>query len=78
MVRAYIGHLRTTTADGSPPLSRKERSKALSPRALRWLLSRKREDLKKARANEARSVAQPLAGGPDHVCLPASLPEDGA
>src|SRR5205085_4522581 len=39
MVRAYIGHLRTTTADGSPPLSRKERSKALSPRALRWLLS---------------------------------------
>jgi len=45
MVRAYIGHLRTTTADGSPPRSRKERAKALSPRALRWLLSRKREDL---------------------------------
>lgn len=45
MVRAYIGHLRTTTANGSPPCSRKERAKAISPRALRWLLSRKREDL---------------------------------
>ena len=45
MVRAYIGHLRATTADGSPARSRKERAQALSPRALRWLLSRKREDL---------------------------------
>src|SRR6266700_2815608 len=45
MVRAYVGHLRTTTADGSPPRSRKERAKAISPRALRWLLARKREDL---------------------------------
>ena len=45
MVRAYVAHLRTTTADGAPPRSRKERAKAVSPRALRWLLSRKREDL---------------------------------
>jgi len=45
MVRAYIGHLRTTTADGSPPRSRKERTQALSPRALRWLLTRRRQDL---------------------------------
>jgi transposase len=45
MVRAYIGHLRATTADGSPARSRKERAQALSPRALRWLLSRKRKDL---------------------------------
>jgi transposase len=45
MVRASIGHLRTTTADGSAPRSRKERTKALSPRALRWLLTRKRQDL---------------------------------
>jgi transposase len=45
IVRAYIGHLRTTTADGSPARSRKERVQALSPRALRWLLSRKRKDL---------------------------------
>ncbi len=36
MVRAYVGHLRTTTAGGSPPRSRKERAKAVSPRALRW------------------------------------------
>jgi transposase len=47
MVRAYVGHLRTTTADGSPPRSRKERAKAISPRALRWLLARKRADLEK-------------------------------
>ena len=45
MVRAYIAHLRATTADGSPARSRKERAQALSPRALRWLLSRKREKL---------------------------------
>jgi transposase len=45
MVRAYIAHLRTTTADGSPARSHKERAQALSPRALRWLLSHKREDL---------------------------------
>ncbi len=45
MVRAYVAHLRTTTADGTPPRSRTERAKAVSPRALRWLLSRKREDL---------------------------------
>jgi transposase len=45
LVRAYVSHLRTTTADGSPPRSRKERAKALSPRALRWLLTHKREDL---------------------------------
>src|SRR5258708_5281947 len=36
MVRAYVGHLRTTTADDSPPPSRKERPQAISPRALRW------------------------------------------
>jgi transposase len=41
LVRAYVRHLRTTTADGSPPRSRKERAKAVSPRALRWLLSHK-------------------------------------
>src|SRR5260370_10503729 len=46
MVRAYIGHLRTTTADGSPARSRKQRAKALSPRSLRWLLTRKRTALK--------------------------------
>ena len=45
MVRAYVGYLRTTTADGSAPRSRKERARAVSPRAWRWLLSRKREDL---------------------------------
>jgi transposase len=46
-VRAYVGHLRTTTTDGSPPRSRKERANAISPRALRWLLARKRDDLEK-------------------------------
>jgi len=45
MVRAYVRHLRTSTSDGSAPRSRKERAKAISPRAFRWLLTRKREDL---------------------------------
>jgi transposase len=61
MVRAYVGHLRTTTADGSPPRSRKERAKAISPRALRWLLSRKREDLKEveqARLDQLLNLSQ--------------------
>jgi transposase len=46
-VQAYVAHLRSTTADGSAPRSRKQRAKAISPRALRWLLARKREDLEK-------------------------------
>jgi transposase len=50
MVRAYIGHLRTTTADGSPARSRKQRANALSPRSLRWLLTRKRTALKQEEA----------------------------
>jgi len=45
MVRAYVAHLRTSTADGSAPRSRKQRAQTCSPRALRWLLTRKREDL---------------------------------
>jgi transposase len=44
-VRAYIAHLRKSTADGSAPRSRKQRSAAVSPRALRWLLTRDRKDL---------------------------------
>ena len=45
MVRTYVAHLRSTTRNGSAPRSRKERAKTISPRALRWLLTRKREDL---------------------------------
>jgi transposase len=51
MVRAYVAHLRTTTADGSAPRSRKERAKACSPRALRRLLTRKRNDLDQQEQN---------------------------
>src|SRR5436190_2899467 len=50
MVRAYISHLRTTTADGSPARSRKQRANALSPRSLRWLLTCKRTALKQEEA----------------------------
>ena len=45
MMRSYVAHLRCTTGNSAPPRSRKERAKAISPRALRWLLTRKREDL---------------------------------
>ena len=44
-VRAYVAHLRKSTADGSPPAKRSERAQALSPRALRWLLTKRRTDL---------------------------------
>jgi transposase len=44
-VRAYVAHLRKSTANGSPPVSRKERAHAISPRALRWLLTRESKDL---------------------------------
>ncbi len=47
IVRTYVAHLRSTTANGSAPHSRKERAKAISPRALRWLLAHKRDDLEK-------------------------------
>lgn len=44
-VKAYVAHLRTSTADGTRPNKRAERAQALSPRALRWLLTRERKDL---------------------------------
>ncbi len=44
-VRAAMRHLRPSTVDGSPPRTRKERSKATAPRACRWLLARQREEL---------------------------------
>ncbi len=44
-VRAYVAHLRKSTADGSAPRSRKQRAQAVSPRTLRWLLTRDRKDL---------------------------------
>jgi transposase len=45
MVRASVRHLRTSTSDGSSPCTRKQRAAAVSPRALRWLLTKPREKL---------------------------------
>jgi transposase len=44
-VKAYVTHLRTSTAAGATPIKRSERAQALSPRSLRWLLMRERKDL---------------------------------
>jgi transposase len=44
-VRTYVRYLRTSTLDGSVPRNRRERAQATSPRALRWLLTKPREDL---------------------------------
>lgn len=44
-VKAYVAHLRKSTADGTTPTKRAERTQALSPRAMRWLLTRARKDL---------------------------------
>ena len=44
-MKAYVAHLRTSTAEGATPVKRSERAQALSPRSLRWLLTRERKDL---------------------------------
>ena len=65
IVRAYVAHLRSTTADGSAPRSRKERAKAVSPRALRWLLARKRDDLdQKEHARLEQLLLEGIESGP--------------
>ncbi|MBO0790392.1 MAG: ISL3 family transposase [Ktedonobacteraceae bacterium] len=65
-VRAYVRHLRTTTKDGSVPVSRKQRTKTTSPRALRWLLTRERKDLD---AEEQARLDQLLTLSPDITCV---------
>jgi transposase len=44
-VKAYVAHLRTSTAEGAPAVKRSKRAQTLSPRSLRWLLTRERKDL---------------------------------
>lgn len=44
-VRASVAYLRTSTAHGHAPAKRSERTLAISPRSLRWLLTRERKDL---------------------------------
>jgi transposase len=44
-VRAYVAHLRKSTANGKAPVKRSEQAQAVSPRSLRWLLTRERQDL---------------------------------
>ena len=78
MVRAYLAHLRMTTADGSLPRSRRERAAAVSPRALRWLLTRKRKELEKARTDKTRSTLAPRTGGASCPQLTPGLSLDGA
>jgi transposase len=74
MVLAYIAHLRTTTAYGSPPRSRKVCAKACSPLALRRLLTRKLDDLDQ---EERTRLDQPLNLSPEvqavHALLQAFL-----
>lgn len=65
-VRTYVRHLRTTTKDGSVPQSRKQRTKTTSPRALRWLLTREREDLD---VEEQARLDQLLKLSPDVTCV---------
>ena len=52
-VKAYVAHLRTSTAEGATPVKRSERAQALSPRSLRWLLTRGRKDLEEVLPEDA-------------------------
>ncbi len=61
-VRAYVAYLRKSTADGSTPAKRSERAQALSPRALRWLLTKQRTDLNQ---KEQAQLDQLLQISPD-------------
>ena len=54
---ASFAHLHTSTAEGQTPTLRKERTQAIAPRSLRWLLTRERKDLEKTRTSSARSIA---------------------
>src|SRR5260370_6670620 len=70
MVRTYVAHLRSTTGNSAPFRSRKERAQAISPRALRWLLTRKREELDQ----EEQARLDPLLGfSPEVQTVYASL-----
>ncbi len=73
-VRAYVAHLRKATADGSTPAKRATRAQAVSPRALRWLLTRERMDLNQ---EEQAQLDQLLQVSPDvqiiHTLLHAFL-----
>lgn len=45
ITKAYVRFLRSSTAEGKAPRTRKQRAEAISPRELRWLLTHKREKL---------------------------------
>jgi transposase len=77
-VKAYVAHLRTSTAEGATPVKRSERAQALSPRSLRWLLTRERKDLEKARASSPRPALDGFARGADRSCAPAHVSLTGA
>lgn len=45
ITKAYVRFLQSSTKDGKAPQTRTQRAEAISPRELRWLLTRKREKL---------------------------------
>lgn len=45
ITKAYVRFLQSSTSEGRAPRTRKQRAEAISPRELRWLLTRKREKL---------------------------------
>ncbi len=57
-VKAYVAHLRKSTANGATPTKRSERAQVLSPRALRWLLGRSRKDLEPAEQTQLDQLLQ--------------------
>jgi transposase len=57
-VRAYVAHLRKSTAEGSTPARRAERAQAISPRALRWRLPKQRTDLNQEEQTQLDQLLQ--------------------
>jgi transposase len=57
-VRAYVAHLRTSTANSSVPRSRKQRAQAVSARTLRWLLTRDKDHLNQKEQTQLDQLLQ--------------------
>lgn len=61
-VKAYVAHLRKSTTEGATPVKRSQRTQALSPRSLRWLLLREREDLDEEEQGHLQGFSKVIEG----------------
>lgn len=78
LVRAYVHHLRTSTADGSAPRSRKQRAKAVSPRADALASHPQTRGTRSRGSGQVRSVIKAFSRSPDPSCSDACFHGHGS